>query len=176
MASQSSRPLAECYHLLGVPDRAPLTLVKAAYRQLARRYHPDCNPGDCRAQEKFVALAAAYEQLLASQADPSGPVLGLQDSQLKWQAHQQLQELLGAGQLVRAVSLTDSLVRRFPEDAEVRQWQAIACHQYGRHLARQRQHRQARIYLQKARRADPQNRSLQAAIARDLQQLQEPAG
>ncbi len=175
MTGRSPLSATECYRLLGLPDRAPVESIKAAYRQLARRYHPDCNPDDRSAQEKFVALSAAYQRLLAGDAESVGldSDLSSQDSQIKWQAHQQLQDLLGAGQLLRAVSLTDSLVRRFPQDVEVRQWQAIACHQYGRQLVRRKQYPQARVYLQKARRADPQNRSLLGAIARDLQQIQQ---
>ena len=182
MVGQPLPSSAECYRLLGLPDRASLERVKVAYRQLARRYHPDCNPEDGRAHEKFVAIAAAYQQiLLLSESDeataPTPPKaqtdLSPRDRELKWQAYQQLQDLLSARQFVRAVSLSDSLVRRFSQDMEVRQWQAIVCHQYGRHLAQKQQYCQAQRYLQKARRTDPQNRSLQIEIARDLQQLQQ---
>lgn len=182
MVSQPLPSAAECYRLLGLPDRASLEQIKAAYRQLARRYHPDCNPGDDRAREKFVAIAAAYRQLLQARAGatpdnlraPEGDLSPL-DRELKWQSYQQLQELLGARQFARAASLSDSLMRRFPHDLEVRQWQAIVCHQYGRYLAQNDRYRQARRYLQKARRTDPQNRSLQIEIAQDLQQLQQAA-
>ena len=186
MVGQPLPSSAECYRMLGLTDRASLAQVKAAYRQLARRYHPDCNPGDGgHAQEKFVAIAAAYQQLLLANSGTVTPDpvpeeseanhLSPLDRELKWQSYQQLQELLGARQFARAVSLSDSLVRRFPQDVEVRQWQAVVCHQYGRHLVRSHQYRQARRYLQKARRTDPQNRSLQMAIARDLEQLQQIA-
>ncbi|MEO0946671.1 MAG: J domain-containing protein [Cyanobacteria bacterium J06641_5] len=182
MVGQPLPSSVECYRLLGLPDRASLDRVKAAYRQLARRYHPDCNPDDGHAHEKFVAIAAAYQQLLLllgsdTVAAPTAPQaqvdLSPRDRELKWQSYQQLQELLSARQFVRAVSLSDSLVRRFSQDVEVRQWQAVVCHQYGRYLAQKQQYCQARRYLQKARRADPQNRSLQVEIARDLQQLQQ---
>jgi len=180
MVGQPLPSSAECYRLLGLPDRASLERVKVAYRQLARRYHPDCNPEDGRAHEKFVEIAAAYQQLLSSGSDTVASTepqtqtdLSPRDRELKWQSYQQLQELLSAQQFLRAVSLSDSLVRRFSQDMEVRQWQAVVCHQYGRHLAQKRQYCQAQRYLQKARRSDPQNRSLQVEIARDLQQLQQ---
>jgi curved DNA-binding protein len=51
------------FELLGVTQDASLEEVKRAYRQLARRYHPDLNPGDKEAEEKFKLLGEAYEVL-----------------------------------------------------------------------------------------------------------------
>jgi molecular chaperone DnaJ len=49
------------YELLGVPRKAPLKDVRAAYRKLARKYHPDLNPGDKSAEEKFKQIQEAYD-------------------------------------------------------------------------------------------------------------------
>jgi molecular chaperone DnaJ len=53
----------DLYELLGVPPTAGLDEIKRAYRRLARRYHPDINPGDRTAVVRFRAVADAYEVL-----------------------------------------------------------------------------------------------------------------
>ena len=66
--------LAECYRILGLTPRATLAEVKESYRRLARQYHPDANPGDTKAHEKFIQLHEAYRQLLAIVPVSSNPV------------------------------------------------------------------------------------------------------
>src|SRR3954462_2823051 len=51
------------YHVLGLEKTATADEVKKAYRQLAVKYHPDKNPGDKAAEEKFKELGEAYEAL-----------------------------------------------------------------------------------------------------------------
>ena len=51
------------YVILGVGDSASVAEIKKAYRKLARRYHPDINPGDHTAEELFKRISEAYEIL-----------------------------------------------------------------------------------------------------------------
>ena len=51
------------YVVLGLDRAATLGDIKRAYRRLARRYHPDINPGDRMAVAQFRQIAEAYETL-----------------------------------------------------------------------------------------------------------------
>ena len=51
------------YEVLGVSRNANIDEIKSAYRKLAMQYHPDRNPGDAEAEEKFKEAAEAYEVL-----------------------------------------------------------------------------------------------------------------
>ncbi len=51
------------YQVLGVPKSATQAEIKTAYRRLARTLHPDINPNDKRAEERFKEVTAAYDLL-----------------------------------------------------------------------------------------------------------------
>ena len=69
------------YHVLGVPKNASAAEIKKAYRKLAQQHHPDANPGNKDAEERFKEVSAAYD------------VLGDQD---KRKSYDQVREM-GAG-------------------------------------------------------------------------------
>jgi len=56
-------PDRDLYAILGVPKTASTDEIRRAYRRLAKKYHPDMNPGDKQAEEKFKEITAAHEVL-----------------------------------------------------------------------------------------------------------------
>ena len=53
----------DLYKILGVQKNATQDEIKKAYRELALKYHPDKNPGDSNAEEKFKTIQSAYDIL-----------------------------------------------------------------------------------------------------------------
>ncbi len=60
----------DCYEVLGIARDASEDQVKKAYRKLAMKYHPDRNPGDKEAEEKFKEATEAYEILSSAELRP----------------------------------------------------------------------------------------------------------
>ncbi len=193
--------LVKCYRLLELSPNASIEEIKASYRRLARRYHPDVNPNNREeAHTQFIRVTEAYKYLLErvsngenstdfshqkttsswktevkrkpeTNSQPSSPLSDL-DKKVKWDAYKQLQDLLKTQKFARATTLVESLSKRFPNDSEVRQWQAITYQQRGRQLVNQGQFELARTFLKKALSTDPHNRSLWYEIDRDFQRIE----
>jgi molecular chaperone DnaJ len=74
----------DLYELLGLARGATLIEIKRSYRRLARKYHPDINPGDHTAEAHFKDIALAYETLSDPESrlryDAAGAVSGSQDA------------------------------------------------------------------------------------------------
>jgi len=62
-ADMATTTKTDYYELLGVPRKASVKDIRAAFRKLARKYHPDLNPGDKAAEEKFKQIQEAYDVL-----------------------------------------------------------------------------------------------------------------
>jgi curved DNA-binding protein CbpA len=215
--------LADHYRILGLRTGASFADVKLAYRNLARLYHPDVNPGDQTAKDKFIQVTQAYQALLAqlspsvkarrsrvtpspkrsegstsrpssatvsdpeakepsvTSSPPRKPELDCEvnpspdgtatEHSLKQASFLQLRSLFQERRFPRAVALVEGLVNRFPNDLEVRQWLAITYYRWGHELMEAHNFNKARACFKKALRVDPQNKSLQAALALAFQQL-----
>ncbi len=197
----STTNLDQCYQLLGICRGASLDELKAAYRSLARKWHPDLNPGDVEAHQRFITLNQAYQVLLVGIATPTAsrthtptaspthqttvrvtthrpspqPAASNQASknehELKWQLYYELQSLLKQQQFLKAIVLIEGLAHHAPQDRQICQWQGIIYSQYGHQLVQQREFDKARIYLKKALKVDPHNRQLWQEVDRAFNRI-----
>ncbi len=187
--------LPDCYRILGLREGASYEDIKASYRRLARQYHPDANPGNDDAHAKFVRVAQAYQHLsqqisplearnftgiyndLLGPPSPSpaetSPQTLARENKLKQDIYGKLQMTLQNQRFPRAVALVEGLAQRLPQDAEVRQWQAITYQYWARHLISERQFDKARVYLRKALRVVPHNRTLTEEMERELERIEQ---
>lgn len=100
------------------------------------------------------------------------PELTQAEKQLKGDSYQQLQQLLKRQRFPKAIALAEGLAQRLPQDPEVRQWQASVYQRWGRELINDQQLDKARIYLKKALKTDPHNRSLWSEVERDFRRME----
>lgn len=112
------------YVILGIRRDAPLMEVKRAYRRLARRFHPDINPGDQQAAQRFRQIAQAYEILsdpdrrrrydtLGYQPDPDTPSTGFEGFDFSAAVHANQESTFG--DLFAEVLLRDRVRAGAPE-------------------------------------------------------------
>ncbi len=64
--------MGDPYQILGVSPNASDEEIKQAYRRLAKKYHPDLNPGDAAAAKKMQEINAAYEQIKNPEKNTAG--------------------------------------------------------------------------------------------------------
>jgi curved DNA-binding protein CbpA len=97
--------MKDYYKILGVSRLATAAEIKAAYRTLAKRFHPDVNPGNVSAEERFKEISLAYDTLSDDEArkkydfrmlygnssftnSPSNPVKEKEDARREWAKRQ----------------------------------------------------------------------------------------
>lgn len=119
-----------------------------------------------------VTVTRREDPKKASPVKPD-PKLSFVDQQLKQASYEQLQQLLREKRFPRAIALIEGLAQRLPADPEIRQWQAIVYQSWGRQLIQEKQFDKARLYLKKALRTDPHNRSLWGEVERDFRRLEQ---
>ena len=195
-----SADLTECYRVLELTPQATLEEVKSAYRQLVKRYHPDRNPGDRQAADRFIQINQAYETLLeglengaqptdrhesgtasASSGTPKvyvkrsvsrSPHLTPEQERLKQRSLELIFSLLQQRQWQQAARHLEGLASRLPSDPDLGKAQAQAYHGWARELLDRRRYDEARPFLQKAMKADPDNRSLWEEVERDYLRIE----
>jgi molecular chaperone DnaJ len=69
---QEERQLTDPYKVLGVSRDASKEEISKAYKKLAKKYHPDLNPGDKNAEEKMREINEAYDLLRSGRYTSSG--------------------------------------------------------------------------------------------------------
>ena len=158
--------LTEAYKLLLSAVNTPRIPASQAAKQTQKQ---DTNV--IWQQPRVTKVVRTSKDKENQQQDP--PELSLSELQIKWNAYKQLQQLLKSRKFARAIALAEALAQRFPQDPEVRQWNAIAYSSWGRQLVSDRQLDKARIYLKKALRTDPHNRSLWIEVERDFRRIEQ---
>lgn len=116
------------YKVLGVSPDASDEEIKKAYRRLAKKYHPDLNPGDEAAAKKMQEVNAAYDQI----KNPEKAAQGQQNSQNRYGGYGQYDPFGGFGGF-GGVGYGGYQQRRGDPDAEFEDQYQKAAYQYIRY-------------------------------------------
>jgi tetratricopeptide (TPR) repeat protein len=196
---RSNITLAQSYELFGLKSVGSIDEVKKIYRQIAKQLHPDLNPQDPTARDRFNHLNQAYQLLLAaaetatSYAQVELPVnsskdytvtsvrvnhvvdrtLSPQDLQLKQSAFDNLQKLMSQDDFLAAVLMIDRLVTAIPNYTEISKKQSEVYFKYAQDLIKQRrQINLARNYLKSSLKIDPHNQQRWEAVNREFNRIE----
>ena len=142
--------ISDPYKVLGVSPNASDEEIKAAYRALAKKYHPDLNPGDERAAKRMNEINAAYDQIKnpqfqqgsygsASYGDPWS-AYGYGGSAYQSQAETERNEVKAARNYIRARQFAQAVtaLSGVPQNQRDGEWyylHAIASYHMDRRMA-----------------------------------------
>ena len=196
---RSSITLAQSYELFGLKSVESIDRIKQIYRQIAKQLHPDLNPQDPTARDRFNHLNQAYQLLLeaAETATSSPPIespvdsgkdytvtsihtnkvasqtLSPQNLQFKQTAFDNLQKLISQDDFIAAVLMIDRLVMAIPNCTEISKKQSEVYFKYAQDLIKQRkQINVARNYLKASLKIDPHNQQRWEAVNREFNRIE----
>lgn len=195
----SSITLEQAYNLLRLNQSASIDEIKAIYRQMAKSMHPDLNPEDPTARDRFNTLNQAYQLLLVAARSTTAnlnsdtvtnvdsqdrstsvrvsyvvePTLSPADLQLKQEIFESLEKLMRQDNFTKAVSTIDLLVKVIPNCQEISRKQSEIYFKYAQDLVKQRtQLHLARTYLKASLKIDPHNQQRWEAVNREFNQIE----
>lgn len=120
--------MPDLYRVMGVNRRAPADRITKAYRKLAMKFHPDRNPGDDDAKEKYALVSLAYEVLSDPDRRARYDATGETDAPKVNQALAEIAQVLSSV----FVGIVESIVRQSGdvarEDIVAHMRKAIATH------------------------------------------------
>lgn len=196
---RSNVTLAQSCELFGLKSVGSIDEVKQIYRQIAKQLHPDLNPQDPTARDRFNHLNQAYQLLLAAAETAAShlqievPVgsgkdytvtsvrvsnaidrtLSPSDLQLKQVAFDNLQKLLAQDDFIAAVLTIDRLVTAIPNCTEIYKKQSEVYFKYAQDLIKQRrQINLARNYLKASLKIDPHNQQRWESVNREFNRIE----
>ncbi|WP_295621516.1 J domain-containing protein [Chamaesiphon sp. GL140_3_metabinner_50] len=194
----SNITLEQAYNLLRLNPSASIDEIKASYRQMAKSMHPDLNPEDPTARDRFNTLNQAYQLLLvaartttdnlnkntATNVDSQDRATSVRvsyviepispaDLQLKQEIFESLEKLMRQDNFTKAVSTIDLLVKVIPNCQEISRKQSEVYFKYAQDLVKQRtQLHLARTYLKASLKIDPHNQQRWEAVNREFNQIE----
>jgi DnaJ-class molecular chaperone len=196
LKSTSSVTLEQSYDLLGLNQSASIDEIKQVYRQKAKAIHPDLNPDDVDAIDRFNTLNQAYQLLLgaarsgntdladstsvATQNNPAATqvsygansTLTAKDLQLKQEVFDSLEQLVRQSNFTKAVSVIDLLARVIPNCSEVSKKRSEIYFKSAQHLVNRRtQLNLARTYLKESLKIDPHNQQRWETVNREFNRI-----
>ena len=188
--------IEKSYKLLGLNSSASIDEIKAIYRQMAKKIHPDLNPHEPTARDRFNTLNQAYQLLLAVHSEPDrivpnpeleptahsdgvrvnyvvDPPLSPQDLQLKIEVFESLEKLIRQENFTKAVSIVDMLAKVVPNCSDISKKQSEVYFKYAQDLVNRRsQFTLARTYLKAALKVDPHNQQRWQAVNREFNRIE----
>lgn len=191
----SNITLEESYKLFGLQPSASIEEIKTIYRQMAKEIHPDLNPDDPTARDRFSTLNQAYQRLISARPiDPQqdvdvseggerservrvnyvvDPPLSPPDLKLKQEVFENLEKLIRQENFEKAVSVIDLLARVVPDRPEISKKQSEIYFKYAQDLVNRRTRLNlARTYLKASLKLDPHSQQRWQAVERQFNRIE----